>query len=123
MTIAVPLQVHPGRTTDRLRVLRPRSNLQAILRHRTTHTCSTEGSKRFAACRGNAGKGLVMKCKSLLLAAALVCGAASSASAAVIVSVDAQSAPWDWQAGGLNDSFQFGVQDNIAPRVVTFATA
>jgi hypothetical protein len=77
----------------------------------------------IAARGGNAGKGLVMKFKGLLLAAALACGAAGSASAAVIVTVDAQSAPWNWQAGGLNDSFQFGAQDNIAPKVVTFASA
>ena len=64
-----------------------------------------------------------MKFKGLLLALAFGLGAASSASAAVLVTVDARSAPWDWQAGGLNDAFQFGVQDNIAPTAVTFASA
>ncbi len=64
-----------------------------------------------------------MKFRGLLLALAFGLGAASSASAAVVVTVDARSAPWDWVAGGLNDSFQFGVQDNTAPTAVTFASA
>jgi hypothetical protein len=61
--------------------------------------------------------------KGLMFALALGAGAASSASAAVVVSVDGRSAPWDWASGGLNDSFQFGAQDNTAPTAVTFASA
>jgi hypothetical protein len=57
------------------------------------------------------------------LAAAAALAFAIPATAAVTVSVDAQAMPWAWEAGGLNDAYQFGAQDGIAPVVVSFASA
>ena len=59
--------------------------------------------------------------RGLVLALAL--GIALPASASVTVSVDGKSRPWNWDAGSLNDAYQFGVQDGSGPTVVGFAAA
>lgn len=58
---------------------------------------------------------------ALLAAAGLF--AAAPASAALLVDVPATAMPWTWVSGGLNDAFQFGIQDGTAPIVVDLASA
>lgn len=48
------------------------------------------------------------------LAAALTINAKAD-----IYTVDGQSGPWDWANGGLNTGYQYGVNDQISPTVVT----
>lgn len=59
----------------------------------------------------------------IALFAAASLAVAMPTNAAVLVDVPATAMPWDWVAGGLNDAYQFGVQDGTAPVVVDFAAA
>lgn len=57
---------------------------------------------------------------SLLLATTAVLFGTASLSADVLVNVtvDSRNAPWSWVDGGLNTSFQYGLQDDNGPLVV-----
>lgn len=41
---------------------------------------------------------------------------------AVIVVVDARSGPWDWVTGGLNDAYQYGLNDHLPPALVNLSS-
>lgn len=58
--------------------------------------------------------------RALLISAALL---ASAPASAVIVSVAGTAQPWNWVAGGLNDAYQYGINDGSGPTVVSFASA
>ena len=56
--------------------------------------------------------------KTQIVLAALAVALAVNANADVY-SVNGQSGPWNWANGGLNTDYQYGVNDQISPTVIT----
>lgn len=52
------------------------------------------------------------------ITAAIAASVSGASASTIFVGVDGQAMPWDWVAGGLNDSFQYGVQDGLGPTIV-----